>query len=174
MLQLEMVMTGSSVLLQANADADSQTNDGWTAVQLSAWHGHEKVLQIFAAHSEPTASSDDTEDLLSLLEHFARGDPTNSLMRRAVGNEYLRRGMVAQARQNYDASVEILLQKRATTRIESLEIEGVYCDGCRKQILGAHFKCAECDWNIDVCALCVGRDGHDHQLIRIPSRVGNP
>jgi ankyrin repeat protein len=164
----EMVV---KVLVDEKADVDVQTKDGWTALQLSAWHGHASVLKELIVLLDLFPSSGD--DLVNVLEHLATAYPTDSLLRRAVGNECIRRRMISEAKLNFNASIEILLKKGEGERLENLEIEGVFCNGCRNQIIGRHYKCLECHWNMDFCGSCLRGRAHKHnneKLIAIPTR----
>lgn len=157
------------VLLYAKADVNVQTKDGWTSLQLSAWHGHAAVLNEFASFIGILPS---TKEGLNVLEHVATTYPNDSLLRRAVGNDCIRRGMISDAKRNFDASVHILLKKSDGIQLENLEIKGVFCDRCRNQIVGRHYKCLECHWNRDICASCLERRYHKHrkdELLEIPT-----
>ena len=172
-------------LLDRGADLHVQDIDEWTALHLAAWSGHSEVaILLLNSLSRKSANAGSSSapslaaqtlisslDALSCIDSLAMIYPEDSILARAVGNEYLRRNLYSHAKASFDKSVAITIIKRGAACVEDVDFD-IVCNECSRRVRGCHYKCVSCDWDYDLCQVCFRTISHPHppqDIISIPS-----
>src|SRR5205814_10672450 len=86
--------------------------------------------------------------------------PKDSILRRAEGNEFLRRKLYDEAKSSFDNYMRIAMENSGASRIIDVEHRGIGCDECAIVLRGKHYKCTLCEWNYDMCEQCFATHFH--------------
>lgn len=168
------------LLLQNGSSVAIKNNENWTPLHHSAYAGHQKVMAILLSQCDNIWEGKDSvkfdfndhlnTDVLQLLDSLISAYPHDTVFRRALGNEFLRRKLYSQARDAFDQYVRILIQNQGITTIGNIQHCGIHCDECSKLVQGKQYKCIICSWNYDLCEPCGLSHSHSSRdLIQIPS-----
>jgi ankyrin repeat protein len=167
-------------LLCAGSDARIMNNDGWTALHFSAYAGHYEIAQLLNRHLSSNNENDMGEfsapiaDAVGFLGRLVLSHPTDSILRRALGNEFLRRKLYAEAKLSFDISIRNAMASSGANRITDVEHRGIRCDECALVLRGRHYKCTLCGWDCDICGQCFAAHLHPPEDgIMIPSDLEN-
>ena len=170
------------ILLSAGADPLIRDVFGWTALHRAAWSGHCQAMALVskALSDLPNnrnsrvplslTSEECITDSVMLLESLVSTYPEDAVLRRALGNEFWRKKMYAEAQISFDMAVGISMQNAGLKEVMKATL-GLCCDGCQTTIQGYQYKCTQCTWDYDVCQECIETSGHSHpqDLVKLPS-----
>jgi ankyrin repeat protein len=162
-------------------------NFGWTPPlgPFSEWGRYITVISLLCK-APPKHNENALESTFSSLATAFAGE---YLFWRTLGNEFLRLRMFVEAifaydmfvrkfvfrtTSVYDVSIGAFVNTReGTSNLECLDFQ-VVCQKCEKMVVGFHYKCKSCPWEITFCQNCVQGDWRDHEhtleeILRIPS-----
>lgn len=163
-------------LLRGGSDVSVMNDDGWTALHFSAYAGHYQIAYLLNQYLASTNQREFSqfaapiEDAIAFLVYLNSLYPKDSILQRALGNEFLRRKMYTEAKYSFNRSVRIAMENSGASRITDVEYRRIRCDECGKGLRGKHYKCTICPWNYDMCEHCFAAHLHPSQdSIIIPS-----
>jgi uncharacterized protein len=170
------------ILLSAGADPLIRDVFRWTALQRAAWSGHSQAMALVSkalsdlpnkrSPRRPLSFPSDgcVTDSVILLDSLVLTYPEDTVLRRALGNEFWRRKMYSEAQMSFDMAVGISMQNAGLKEVMRATLS-LCCDGCQTTIRGYQYKCKQCIWDYDVCQKCIETSGHPHpqDLVKLPS-----